>query len=119
MKNPQRAGFDSWYKQNKLNEEFGGDFEDIGIERDSIDGNLDDTGSGNNIYVLALYVDMSGGPGAMIESIIKISQNKEELESYAQSLPEIEYDEDEQEYDGMQVSDRPYYHISEHRLNVD
>ena len=69
------------------------------VERDvQPHGGYDKSESSNKVYVLALYVDMSGAPGAMIESIIAISSNKEALERELDSLPEIEYDEENQEY---------------------
>lgn len=97
-----------------INEAFGYDIEDRDVQPH---GGYDKSESSNKVYVLALYVDMSGAPGAMIESIIAISSNKEALERELDSLPEIEYDEENQEYSGRSVSDKPYYHISEHRLN--
>jgi len=70
------------------------------------------------VYVLLLNVDIQDTPGGIGE-FIEVSTNKESLvEKMNKGNEEIErnYDEEFEEYHGMMMSGKPYYHILEKEI---
>lgn len=79
----------------------------------------DDRNNGDmKVYVLVFNIDISGTPSSSSQ-FVKVSRSKEELESLMDEYNaaiERDYDEDDMEFDGISVSDRPYYSIEEYMI---
>ena len=91
---------------------------DRGGDNEKMD--LLDTGSYSKdpmeVYVLVFNIDISGTDSSSPQ-FIKVSRSKEELESlmneYNARISE-EYDEEYMEWDGISVSDEPYYSVEKY-----
>jgi hypothetical protein len=99
-------------------------FQRLNEQEESIDTYYDeerlDTGSYSGdpmeVYVLVFNIDISGTDSSSPQ-FIKVSRSKEELESlmneYNARISE-EYDEEYMEWDGISVSDEPYYSVEKY-----
>lgn len=99
-------------------------FQRLNEQEESIDTYHDeerlDTGSYSEdpmeVYVLVFNIDISGTDSSSPQ-FIKVSRSKEELESlmneYNARVSE-EYDEEYMEWDGISVSDEPYYSVEKY-----
>ena len=70
------------------------------------------------IYVLLLNLDIQSTPCG-VEKFIKVSTDKSELVELMNSGNDQindEWDDDEGDYDGMLMSDKPYYYIEEKEI---
>lgn len=70
------------------------------------------------VFVLVLSVDISSTPGS-IHEFIEVSTDEEDLtDKMEEGNEEIneEWDEDDQEWDGMSMSSKPYYFILEKEI---
>ena len=70
------------------------------------------------VYILKLELDIQSTPGG-IDTFIEISKNKESLEDKMKVLDKQlneDWNEDDEDFDGILMSTKPYYFISEYDI---